>query len=62
MAYNNSRNTIIFPILLALAIVLGMFLNSLFQKGEGVQQGIFQMPSSGSKLDFVLDMIQKPFK
>ncbi|MDE5418623.1 S41 family peptidase [Labilibaculum sp. DW002] len=61
MAYNNSRNTIIFPILLALAIVLGMFLNSLFQKGEGVQQGIFQMPSSGSKLDFVLDMIEEDY-
>ncbi|WP_461641329.1 S41 family peptidase [Labilibaculum euxinus] len=61
MGINNKRSTILFPILLAFAVVLGMVLNSVFQKGAGVEPGIFNLQGSGSKLDVVLDMIEKDY-
>ena len=38
-----------------------MVLNSVFQKGAGVEPGIFNLQGSGSKLDVVLDMIEKDY-
>jgi carboxyl-terminal processing protease len=61
MGINNNRNAVLFPILLACAVVLGMMLNSVFQKGTGVEPGIFQLQNSGNKLDVVLDMIEEDY-
>lgn len=61
MSINNKRSTILFPILLACAVVLGMVLNSVFQKGTTIDPGIFQLQNSGNKLDVVLDMIEEDY-
>ena len=56
---NNRLKTILFPVILALAIVLGMFINSVMNRqrmplpaGNGNV-----MPMQGSKLDLILNMI-----
>lgn len=54
--YKNSIKMILMPIALALAIVLGMFLNSLFTRTENSKQDVF-MPVEGSKLDMILNMV-----
>lgn len=55
--YKNSMKMILMPVIVALAIVLGMFVNSLFiRKDIGNKQDIF-LPMQGSKLDAVLSMI-----
>lgn len=61
MGYNNKKSAIIFPILLAVAFVLGMVLNSVFQKGEGAEPGIFQLTNTGNKIDIVLDMVEEGY-
>lgn len=57
--YNNKLKAILFPVILALAIVLGMLINSLMSRQQ-VQlptgQGVFA-PMQGSKLDLILNMI-----
>lgn len=56
--YNNKLRVIILPVILVLAIVLGMVINSLLSRravAPGGQQ-VF-MPVQGSKLDMILNMI-----
>ena len=54
----NKLRMIILPIVIVLAVVVGMFANSLFSKHNmaGVGQNVF-MPTQGSKLDMILNMI-----
>lgn len=56
--YKNKIKVIIMPMVIAVAIVLGMFINSLFvRKGATVgKQDVF-MPVQGSKLDMILNMV-----
>lgn len=61
MEYNNKKNAILLPVLLACAIVLGMFLNSFFQKGSSGESTIFQLPTASNKLDIVLDMVEEDY-
>jgi carboxyl-terminal processing protease len=61
MGINNKKSAILFPIFLAFAVVLGMVLNSVFQKRTGIDAGIFQLPTAGNKLDLVLNMIEKDY-
>lgn len=61
MSYSNKRNAIVFPIVLALTLILGMVINSFFQKEQGIDTGIFQLPKAGNKLDVVLDMIEEDY-
>lgn len=57
--YNNKLRVIIMPVVIALAIVLGMFINSLFSRNPivGGQQGGGFLPVQGSKLDMIMNMI-----
>nr|WP_320117935.1 S41 family peptidase [uncultured Marinifilum sp.] len=61
MSYDNKKSAIILPLLLACAVVLGMFINSFFQKGNSGESAIFQMPQAASKLDIVLDMVEEDY-
>ncbi|NOU62047.1 S41 family peptidase [Marinifilum caeruleilacunae] len=61
MSYNNKRSAIFLPVLLALAILLGMFINSMFQDNGKGDSTIFQLPKAGSKLDVVLDMVESDY-
>lgn len=55
--YNNKLRVIVMPVIIALAIVLGMFINSLFIRNSAVgRQDVF-VPMQGSKLDEILNMI-----
>lgn len=56
--YNNKLKAIILPVVLALAIVLGMMINSLLSRRQsaGNVQEMFT-PAQGSKLDMILNMI-----
>lgn len=56
--YNNKLRIIFLPILLALAIVLGMWINSFFNRKPVVlgKQDTFAS-IQGSKLDLILNMI-----
>lgn len=56
--YNNKLKAIILPVLLAGAILLGMVINSFFNRRNVsiTPQGTY-MPVSGSKLDMILNMI-----
>jgi carboxyl-terminal processing protease len=60
MSYNNKTSAIVLPVLLAGAVVLGMFLNSFFQQGGG-EAPIFQMPKASNKLDAVLSMVERDY-
>ncbi len=57
----NLKTKMFLPILLALAIILGMFINSVFQPNSG--SGVFNAPTSTAsyKLDAVLDMIVEDY-
>ncbi|MCY1636640.1 S41 family peptidase [Marinifilum sp. D737] len=61
MSYNNKRSAIFLPILITLAIVVGMFINSLFQGNSTGESTIFQLPKAGSKLEVVLDMVESDY-
>ena len=61
MSYNNKKSAIFLPILLAFAIVVGMFINSFFQGNNKGESTIFQLPKAGSKLDVVLDMVESDY-
>lgn len=56
--YKNKLKMVIMPIVIALAIVLGMFINSLLSRNnpENGQQNTF-LPVQGSKLDMIMNMI-----
>lgn len=56
--YNNKLKAIILPVIIALAIVLGMVVNSFLNRRQAVPGGqdMF-MPVQGSKLDMILNMI-----
>ncbi len=53
------KSTILFPFLLAIAIILGMFINSMFYRNTSrkVQQGI----GTGSKFDVILHLINRNY-
>lgn len=56
--YNNRLKVIILPVVLALAIVLGMVINSFFNRRPvTVGEQEFFAPTQGSKLDMILNMI-----
>lgn len=56
--YNNRWKVIILPVIIALAIVAGMLINSFFsRKGLSVGGQDVYMPVQGSKLDMILNMI-----
>jgi carboxyl-terminal processing protease len=61
MSEENKRSTIVMPILLTCAVVLGMFINSFFQNGNGRESAIFQLPQAASKLDVVLNMVESDY-
>lgn len=56
--YNNKLRAIILPVIIALAVILGMVLNTFFDRREVVmgKQELFT-PVQGSKLDMILNMI-----
>ncbi len=57
--YNNKLKIILWPLILALAIVSGMVINSLLNSRQGISvgnQNVFA-PVQGSKLDLILNMI-----
>ena len=56
--YNNKWKAILLPMIIALAIVVGMWLNTLFYHPQMVRavQNTF-IPVQGSKLDMILNMI-----
>ena len=56
--YNNKLRVIILPVILALAVVLGMMINSFFYRRPMVRgnEGVYA-PVQGSKLDMILNMI-----
>ena len=55
--YNNKLKAIVLPVVIALAIVLGMGINSLLDHKEvPVNMGQRMI---GSKLDYILNMISK---
>lgn len=56
--YNNKLRAIILPVIIALAVVVGMWINTLFNRQQIVRvaQDNF-MPVQGSKLDMILNMI-----
>lgn len=60
--YNNKLRVIIMPMIIALAIVVGMFINSLFfsRNMTGEQQNLF-LPVQGSKLDMIINMINHSY-
>lgn len=59
--YNNNLKMILMPVIVALAIVLGMFINSLFiRKDIRNKQELF-LPVQGSKLDMVLNMVDHSY-
>lgn len=57
----NNKTKMFLPVLLALAIILGMFINSFFQPNSNL--GVFKAPaiSASHKLDAVLDMIVEDY-
>lgn len=56
--YKNKLKIIMMPIVIALAIVLGMFINSLLpQNNQGNGQQNTFLPIQGSKLDAIMNMI-----
>ena len=55
--YNNSMKMILMPLIVALAIVLGMFINSLFIRNDIRNKQELFLPMQGSKLDMVRNMI-----
>lgn len=57
--YNSKLRAILFPVILALAIVLGMKLNSLLTRHRIVELGAQNtlMPVQGSKLDVIMSLI-----
>lgn len=56
--YNNKLKAILLPVIIAIAIVVGMLVNSLFNTRVAVPVGqeLF-MPTQGSKLDMILNMV-----
>lgn len=57
--YNNRLRTILFPVILAFAVVLGMVINSLMSRQQlrlplGSDNAL---PMQGSKLDMIMNMI-----
>lgn len=57
--YNNRLRTILFPVILALAVVLGMVINSLMSRQQ-IRLPLSSetaLPMQGSKLDMILNMI-----
>lgn len=59
--YNNSMKMILMPIVVALAIVLGMFINSLFIRNDIRNKQELFLPVQGSKLDMVLNMVNHSY-
>lgn len=57
--YNNKLRAIILPVIIALAIVLGMVINSLLSRRTVISGGGQEvaMPIQGSKLDVIMSMI-----
>ncbi|MEG0795923.1 MAG: S41 family peptidase [Odoribacter sp.] len=56
--YNNKLKVIILPLIIVLAIVLGMVINSFFNRKTTITAGQeTYMPTQGSKLDAILNMI-----
>ena len=56
---NNKLKTVLLPVILALAIVLGMFINSVMSRRQlpmAAGTGTI-LPMQGSKLDLILNMI-----
>lgn len=55
--YNKNWKVILMPVIITMAVVLGMFINSLFiRRDMGTKQDIF-MPVQGSKMDMILNMV-----
>lgn len=59
--YKNSIRMIIMPIVVALAIVVGMFVNSLFIRKDIQNKQELFLPVQGSKLDMVLNMVNHSY-
>lgn len=59
--YKNNWKVILMPLILALAIVLGMFVNSLFVRKDLRERQELFLPVQGSKLDMVLNMVEHSY-
>lgn len=59
--YKNNWKVILMPLILALAIVLGMFVNSLFVGKDLRERQELFLPVQGSKLDMVLNMVEHSY-
>lgn len=59
--YKNSWRVILMPIVVALAIVAGMFINSLFIRKDIQNKQELFLPVQGSKLDMVLNMVNHSY-
>ena len=59
--YKNSIRMILMPIIVALAIVAGMFINSLFIRKDIQNKRELFLPVQGSKMDMILNMINHSY-
>lgn len=55
--YNKKMKVIVMPIVIVLAIILGMFINSLFMRESAVGRQEVFLPVQGSKINEILNMI-----
>lgn len=59
--YKNNIRMILMPIIIALAIIIGMFINSLFIRKDIQNKQELFLPVQGSKLDMVLNMVNHSY-
>lgn len=59
--YKNSVRMILMPVVIALAIVAGMFINSLFIRKDIQNKRELFLPVQGSKMDMILNMINHSY-
>lgn len=59
--YKNNLKMILTPVIIALAVVAGMFINSLFIRKDFHNKQELFLPVQGSKLDMVLNMVDHSY-
>ncbi len=59
--YKNSLRMILMPVIVALAIVAGMFINSLFIRKDIQNKRELFLPVQGSKVDMILNMVNHSY-
>lgn len=59
--YKNSMRVVLMPVIVALAVVAGMFINSLFIRKDIQNKQELFLPVQGSKVDMVLNMVNHSY-